>query len=265
MDKRILTEIWIYPVKGLGGIRLRSSRVLGKGLRHDRRWMLVDENNVFMTQRDFPKLSLFKVSPENESFKIVRNENSIILPFSHIIKDTPVEAVVWDDPVTTFEVSKDHSQWFSDKLGVTCKLVSFPEENPRPVAVGYQINNEHVSLADGYPILIIGQSSLNDLNARLENPVPMNRFRPNLVFTGGEAFEEDGWRNFTVGTNRFAGVKPCARCSVPTVNQDTGEKGKEPLATLSRFRSKDGKVFFGQNVLAIDHYEIQEGDEIRFY
>lgn len=264
MDKRILTEIWIYPVKGLGGIRLQSSPVLGKGLRHDRRWMLVDENNVFMTQRDFPKLCLFKVSLEKESFRIVRGANSTMLPFNHLVKDSPVQTVVWNDPVTTFEVSKDHSQWFSDQLGVACKLVSFPEENPRPVAAEYKINDEHVSLADGYPILIIGQSSLNDLNARLENPVPMNRFRPNLVFIGGEPFEEDRWRYFTIGTNRFAGVKPCARCTVPTVNQDTGEKGKEPLATLSRFRSKDGKVFFGQNVLAIDHYEIQEGDEIRF-
>ena len=264
MYKRILSEIWIYPVKALGGIRLRSSRVLEKGLRHDRRWMLVDENNVFMTQRDFPKLSLIKVSQEGESFNIVRGTNSILLPFNHFIKDSPVGTIVWDDPVTTFEVSKAHSQWFSDQLGMTCKLVSFPEENPRPVAAGYQINNENVSLADGYPLLIIGQSSLDNLNAQLANPVPINRFRPNLVFTGGEPHEEDGWKNFMIGKDRFAGVKPCARCIVPTINQDTGEKEREPLVTLSRYRRRDKEIYFGQNVLAIDHNEIHEGDEIRF-
>lgn len=264
MMKHILTEIWIYPVKALGGIRLNSSQVFEKGLCHDRRWMLVDENHVFMTQRDFPQLSLFKLSMQENSFRIVHEENSIALPFNSEGIHECVETVVWDDPVSTLEVSKGHSEWFSREMGTTCKLVSFPEENPRPVPDAYQIKHEQVSLADGYPLLIIGQSSLDDLNARLEHPVPMNRFRPNLVFAGGVAFEEDYWRNFSIGANRFSGVKPCARCTVPTVNQDTGAKGKEPLATLSRYRARAGKVFFGQNVLAIDHNEIREGDEISF-
>ena len=126
----------------------------------------------------------------------------------------------------------------------------------------YKINDENVSLADGFPLMIIGMASLDDLNHRLKVPLPMNRFRPNLIFTGGEAYEEDGWKNFTVGKNRFAGVKPCARCVTTTVNQETGEKGMEPLVTLSKYRKKDNQVYFGQNVLAIDKNEIHEGDEI---
>ncbi len=265
MNRRILTEIWIYPVKSLGGIRVKSARVMEKGLQYDRRWMLVDEKNLFMTQRNFPKMALFKLQfldPPQAGFKIVRDQDSIVLPLAHPVVDVPIHAKVWDDDVTTFEVSDEHSKWFSEKLEIKCKLVCFHEDSPRPVESEYKINDEQVSLADGYPLLIIGNASLNDLNTRLTVPIPMNRFRPNLIFTGGEAYEEEGWRNFTVGENRFAGVKPCARCIITTTNQESGERGVEPLATLAGYRKIENKVFFGQNVLAIDKNEIHEGDEI---
>jgi uncharacterized protein len=259
-----LSEIWIYPVKSLGGIRLRSSKVMEKGLAFDRRWMLIDEANTFMTQRVHPMMALFKLEIQGAAFKITFKNDSLSLPFSHSILPTEINAKVWDDEVMTFEVSKVHSGWFSEKLGMKCKLVSFPEKNSRPVDVRYKINDENVSLADGYPLLIIGQSSLDDLNSRLDRPVPMNRFRPNLVFTGGQPYEEDAWKYFTIGKSKFAGVKPCSRCVLTTVDQQTGEKGKEPLATLAKYRQRENKIYFGQNVLTIDHYEIHEGDEIFF-
>ncbi len=245
-------------------MRLSSSRVMEKGLQYDRRWMLVNEHNVFITQRENSLLSLFKSSIQGAAFKVTFHYDAILLPFVHPLNHTPIETAVWGDAVTTFEVSRAHSDWFSERLGMKCKLVSFPEENPRPVAADYKIHDEQVSLADGYPLLIIGQSSLDDLNGRLASPVPINRFRPNLVFMGGEPFEEDNWKLFNIGKNRFAGVKPCARCIVPTINQDTAEKEREPLLTLSRYRKRDTEIYFGQNVLAIDHYEINEGDEITF-
>jgi uncharacterized protein len=164
--------------------------------------------------------------------------------------------------VVVTEVSDTVSQWFTVQLGMRCRLVGFPEKNPRPVNPRYSVNNEHVGLADAYPFLIIGQSSLNDLNARLQEPLPMNRFRPNFVFTGGEPFEEDTWRNFAIGRNRFAGVKPCDRCVLTTVNQDTAEKGAEPLLTLSKYRKRDNKIYFGQNLVALDHTEVAVGDKI---
>jgi uncharacterized protein YcbX len=264
MPRRVLSEIWIYPVKGLGGIRLPSSRVMEKGLEFDRRWMLIDEEGMFMTQRTIPPLALFKPAFQGQSFQIQFGDDSIMLPFGLQIKDKPIQAVVWDDSVVVFEVSKEISAWFSAKLGMQCRLVWFPEENSRPVDPDYKIKDEQVSLADGYPLLIIGQTSLDELNERLAKPVPMNRFRPNLVFTGGDAHEEDSWKDFSVGKNRFAGVKPCARCPVPTIDQETAVRGKEPIATLAKYRSRNNQVYFGQNVIAIDHDEIREGDEITF-
>lgn len=248
----------------MGGIRMRSARVMEKGLQFDRRWMLVDENNTFMTQRSFPKLALIRLQhahvPE-KGFTVSNRENSIFLPLT-ASGSTIIISKVWDDEVSTREVSADHSRWFSEQLGVPCTLVAFDEENSRPVDKRYATNNENVSLADAYPLLIIGRASLDDLNGRLKTPIPINRFRPNLIFTGGEAYEEDGWNKFAVGKNRFAGVKPCSRCITTTINQETGEKGLEPLATLSGYRKKENKVYFGQNVLAIDKNEIHEGDKI---
>jgi uncharacterized protein len=258
-----LSEIWIYPIKSMGGIRLQSTKVAEKGLHYDRRWMLIDEGNAFMTQRIHTMMALFKLEMNQSSFKITFKNDSINLPFIHPIIPTEIKTNVWDDDVITYEVSEEYNRWFSEKLEMKCKLVSFPEENSRPVDPRFKINNENVSLADGYPLLIIGQRSLEDLNGRLESPVPMNRFRPNLVFAGGQPYEEDTWRYFTIGKNKFAGVKPCSRCVLTTVNQDTGEKGKEPLATLAKYRQRENKIYFGQNVLAIDHYEIHEGDEIQ--
>lgn len=262
-----LSEIWIYPIKSLGGIRMKSAKVFEKGLEHDRRWMLVDRDNDFMTQRIYPKMALFKLQIRSQwlfgsKFKITHGNDSISLSLNHSFISKPIKAVVWDDEVDVYEVSKEKSRWFSDRLGMECKLVSFPEKNSRLVDVNYQINHEHVSLADAYPLLIIGEQSLADLNTRLDEPVPMNRFRPNLVFSGGQPYAEDTWKKFFVGKNKFAAVKPCARCVLTTVNQDTGEKGFEPLATLSKYRKQENKVLFGQNLIAIGHDEIHEGDEI---
>ncbi len=259
-----LTEIWIYPIKSMGGIRLSSAKVEGKGLKFDRRWMLVDENYMFITQRKISALALFKLEMKPDFFFVRFKNESIELPFSTPQNTKPILSTIWDDQVSTIEVSRNYSQWFSDKLGFKCKLVSFPEDNTRLVDPQYAVNHDNVSLADGYPILAIGQSSLDDLNQKLESPVPMDRFRPNLVFTGGKPYEEDSWKEFTVGTNKFLGVKPCSRCVLTTIDQLTGEQGKEPLATLATYRKKENKIYFGQNVLSIDYYEIHEGDEIIF-
>lgn len=258
-----LTEIWIYPIKSMGGIRLNSAKVEGKGLKFDRRWMLVDENNMFITQRKISALALFKLEMNLDYFTVQFKNESIQLPFDFDMSSGSISATIWDDSVDTIEVHQKYSNWFSNKLGFKCKLVAFPENNTRLVDPQYAPNHDNVSLADGYPLLAIGQSSLDDLNQRLDAPVPMDRFRPNLVFTGGKPYEEDSWKEFTVGTNKFLGVKPCSRCILTTIDQVTGEQGKEPLATLATYRKKENKIYFGQNVLSIDHYEIREGDEIK--
>ncbi len=265
MPVKLLSEIWIYPLKSLGGIRLRSSRVLEKGLQYDRRWMLVDEDGKFMTQRVFPNMALFSTRLKDQALEVAHDNDSILIPLDRAETGASLMTTIWDDAVITQEVSPAISGWFTDHIGINCKLVSFPESNPRPVDPDFAPKPGHVSLADGYPLLIIGQASLDDLNKRLADPVPMNRFRPNLVFTGGEPYEEDGWKKFAIGKNRFEGIKPCGRCTLTTVDQKTGTKGIEPLATLAGYRKVNGEVKFGQNLITIDHDKIKEGDEITLF
>jgi len=264
MSKLTLSEIWIYPIKSLGGIRLKSAKVLPKGLLYDRRWMLIDESGIFITQRVHPVMAFFKLSLSDELFTIDYKGEHINLPANSAVSSTPISATIWDDVVEVFEVLGDYSQWFSQRLGIKCRLVYFPEPNQRLVDEKYRLEHDQVSLADGYPFLIIGQSSLDDLNAKLGKPLPMNRFRPNFVFTGGKPFEEDNWRNFAIGKSRFAGVKPCSRCVLTTVNQETAERSSEPLVTLATYRKTNNKIYFGQNLLALACHEIYEGDTIEF-
>jgi len=257
-----LTEIWIYPVKSLGGVRLSKAKVLPKGLEYDRRYMLVDENNRFITQRVFPQLALFKLSIGDDVFTVSHGNDSITIPISPEQNEKLTSVVIWDDTVQGVELGDEFNQWFSVHAGVKCRLIFFPEQNERLVDKVFAQNNEQVGLADGYPFLIIGQSSLDELNSKLEVPVPMNRFRPNFVFDGSKPFAEDDWRDIKIGANGFTGLKLCARCVLTTVNQETGEKGVEPLATLATFRKTGSKVNFGQNLVARHHLEVKEGDEI---
>lgn len=264
MNELQLSEIWIYPIKSLGGIRVEQAKVLQKGLEYDRRWMLVDENGMFMTQRTSPALALFKLNIEGNELRIFHSTMSTVhcTPLLPISAESESDVIIWNDTVRGVEVNKETSAWFSDSLGLKCKLIYFPEKNQRPVDPDFSIQNEQVSLADAYPFLIIGQSTLDHLNTKLEVKLPMNRFRPNFVFTGGVPHVEDSWRNFTIGKNRFVGIKPCARCVLPNVNQETAEKGVEPLRTLTTYRKKENKVLFGQNLLAVDHLEVRQGDMI---
>lgn len=260
-----ISEIWIYPIKSMGGIQLTKSKVMEKGLEYDRRLMLVDESGKFMTQRTTPEMALFKLSMV-DGFIIVQykiNPDSLRVPFGSY-QPTPTRVSIWDDSVEANEVSPESSKWFSDKLNRKCKLVFFPEGNKRPVDSNYASGNEQVSLADGYPYLIIGQATLEELNSRLKEPIPINRFRPNFVFTGSKAYEEDSWKNFSIGTNRFTGVKNCSRCVLITVDQETGKKGVEPLQTLSTYRKRGSNVYLGQNLLAVDHEQVAVGDVITF-
>ena len=256
-----LSQIWIYPVKSLGGIALPTAQVQPKGLTHDRRWMLVDEQGGFMTQRNYPEMALFHLSTDGARYIISHGSDQRELA-SGTASDQTFESTIWNDIVHVREVREELSRWFSQKLGLSCRLVYFPENNPRPVDPAYKVNDDQVSLADGFPFLIIGQGSLDALNRRLETPLPMKRFRPNFVFTGGDPHEEDTWKKFTIGANRFAGVKPCARCVMTTVDPETGKKGVEPVKTLATYRRRDNNIYFGQNVIALDHGAVSVGDTI---
>ncbi|GGF23967.1 MOSC domain-containing protein [Echinicola rosea] len=257
-------DIYIYPIKSLGGIRLEKAEMLTKGFRWDRRWMLVDDAGTFMTQRSLPIMALLQVNLTANGLEIYHKQQphqKISIPF---IPETDqfMEVNVWDDVVSGQIVNPEVDQWFSEMLATPCHLVFMPENTTRSIKEKYAVNDETVSFADAMPYLLISQASLDDLNQRLEQAVPMERFRPNIVISGCEAFEEDGWKRLQIGKHLFQVTKPCARCVMTTVDQQTGVKGKEPLKTLSKYRLRDKKVLFGQNLIALEKGEVKTGDPV---
>jgi hypothetical protein len=260
-----ISQLFIYPIKSLGGIEISKAEVTDRGFKHDRRWMLVDSQHRFMTQREIPQLALLKTSIEQEQLIVthsIQTGNSIRFPIG-LSNGNKIQVTVWEDECEALEAEKEINAWFSQQLNMECKLVYMPDESLRKVDPDYSIDNEITSFSDAYPFLIIGQSSLNGLNSKLSAPIPMNRFRPNIVFEGGYAFEEDEMEYFVINTIEFFGVKPCARCVVTTIDQQKAEKGKEPLKTLSSYREKNNKIYFGQNLLHKGNGLIQKGDELR--
>jgi hypothetical protein len=258
-----LSEIFVYPVKSLGGISVNSAFAEERGLKYDRRFLLVDENGVFITQRDFSQLALLKLSFIENGFNILNTKDNsyTLIPFESDSKEV-INVTIWDDVCNALRVNKDLDNWFSKALNINCCLVYMPDDEKRIVEKKH-IDEEHiVSFADAYPYLIIGQSSLDDLNTRLETRLPMNRFRPNFVFTGGKAYEEDNWKDFKIGNAEFKAVKPCARCVITTTDQNTAERNVEPLRTLSEYRRINNKVMFGMNVVCKATGAISVGNKI---
>ncbi|WP_114751721.1 MOSC domain-containing protein [Pleomorphovibrio marinus] len=259
-----IKDIYIYPIKSLGGIRVESAKVLEKGFVHDRRWMLVDKNGDFMTQRKTSHMVLLQTDLTTEGVKVFHKHHpkeSMLLPFSAEKADRKVVRV-WEDEVNAFTFGGEVNQWFSEMLGLKCELVHMTEQTDRKFGEKYRDQIEQVSFADAMPFLIIGQSSLDDLNSRLSTPVGMERFRPNLVFSEASPFLEDHWKEISIGGITFRVTKPCARCVVTTVDPSNGQKGKEPLRTLATYRNNDKKVLFGQNLVAYEKGEVKVGDRL---
>ena len=258
-----VSELFIYPIKSLGGTAVSSATVTDRGFQFDRRWMLVDEQHNFITQRAFPEMALLQVAVEADGLSVHHKikGDAISIPFAPATNATAM-AQIWDDTCLVQFVSDRADKWFSSMLSTNCRLVFMPDTSNRKVEEAYAVNNEITSLSDGYPFLLIGQSSLNDLNDRFTEPLPMNRFRPNIVFTGGEAFVEDRLKHVTINGINFYGVKLSSRCQVTTINQDNGIIAKEPLKTLALYRRKNNKVYFGQNLLHKGEGIVQVGDEI---
>lgn len=264
MTKLYLSDIYIYPIKSLGGIRLKEASLEERGFQFDRRWMLVDQSGTFISQREYPSLALLQVAIEKDQLKIYHKaepEQSISFRIGTCL-DIKIPVQIWDDQTEAREVDQDVSAWFSEFLGLSLRLVEMPDASLRKVDERYATDDEIVSFADGYPCLLIGQSSLDGLNEKLTNVVEMDRFRPNLVFTGAEAHLEDHLSEFEIAGILFTAIKPCARCVLITVNQQTGEKGVEPLKTLAGYRTWDKKVLFGQNLLHKGSGKVRVGDEL---
>ncbi|MBK9335225.1 MAG: MOSC domain-containing protein [Lewinellaceae bacterium] len=250
---RILTDLHIYPVKSLGGIALQASVVQPRGLQYDRRWMLVDERGRFVSQREVADLALLGTALEVPHLVVFSRKNPaqrVHIPLEPVVSEMPETTVeVWDDHCPARVHAPEINVWFSEVLGCPLRLVFMPDSTVRPTDPAYAPAGLPVSFSDGYPFLVIGQASLDDLNNRLAQPLPMNRFRPNFVFSGGTPYEEDNWQEFSIGDTWFRGVKPCARCIITTTDQDTETRGPEPLKTLATYRKQEHRILFGQNVI----------------
>jgi uncharacterized protein YcbX len=244
-----LKSIYVYPVKSLAGFSVKSWPVNEKGLLHDRRWMIVDTENRFITQRQMPKMALISTSLSNEGLHLsAESMPAIVVPFESGLT-TSLKVQIWNDSCLAKPASQTADHWLSTFLETECRLVYQPEDAVRAVDPNYAQPQDKTYFSDGFPFLIISEASLVALNQEMNENFSMTRFRPNLVVTDCEPYAEDTWRTIQIGTIDFRLPKPCSRCSITTIDPLTGQQGKEPLRTLNRTRKWDNQVFFGQNAL----------------
>lgn len=250
-----VSALYIHPVKGMHRLAVDEAYVERRGLRDDRRWMVVDAGGLFQSQRNLSSMARFQPTPIENGLRISHNGSSIEV-------ETPSsgarEVTVWKSTVTANDAGDEVAAWLTEKLQTTCRLVHMPDSTRRPCG-----EEDEVSFADGFPLLLANEASLADLNSRLDEPIPITRFRPNVVMSDAEPWAEDVWTRLSIGGLPFRNPKPCARCLVTTLDPETGESGgQEPLRTLATFRLIDGKAMFATNLIPDAEGWIRVGDEV---
>ena len=258
----VLSGVYVYPIKSCGGISLQSADLGATGLLHDRRWMLVDEGGGFLSQRRHPRMALISslFAPDR---LVVRAPGMPDLEVPLRGEDGErIDVEVWGDAQRGEPVGGYADRWFGRFLGARCRLVRKPEDDVRPVHSAYARSGDQTSFADSFPLLLISEASLEDLNRRLESPVTMDRFRPNLVVRGCGPYAEDGWDEIRAGGAVFRVAEACPRCAISTVDQGSGERGKEPLKTLATYRKLGGGVLFGRNLIHTSPGTVRVGDPV---
>ncbi|KAB8041998.1 MOSC domain-containing protein [Janthinobacterium aquaticum] len=260
----ILTDITLYPIKSCAGIALQEAVLTRDGLMseqvYDREWMVVDANGRFLTQREHPRMALIVPRIKASTLELrapgmLRLEIELGLPHPQLAP--MLEVQLWDETVRAYDCDDATASWFSKAIGVPCRLVRFHPEVVRPTSTKWTGGIAASTMfADGYPVLIASEASLDDVNDKLRTigraPVPMNRFRPNLVIGEIGAFEEDYADFLQFGATTLKPVKPCSRCPIPSVDQATGEIGPDPLDVMQAYRAKpelDGAICFGMNAI----------------
>lgn len=259
-----VAALHLYPVKGLRGHDITESDVERCGFTGDRRWMLVNPAGHFLTQREYPQMARVVVTPHANAISLRTSGMSSIIVPNPTQDAEPIEVTVWRSTVNAAHAGSDADTWLSQALDMPCRLVYLSDPDARPVDPAYAHPHDRVSFADGFPVLLTSDISLGDLNQRLSQPVAMRRFRPNLVIAGAEPWAEDRWRRIKIGGVIFRLPKPCSRCSVTSVDQDTGERPlpREPLRTLATFRRTQGGIMFGQNMIPQTTGRIAVGDAV---
>jgi len=256
-----ISALYIYPIKSCRGIRVEQWPVVARGFATDRRWMVVDASGKFVTQREFSQLALVDTAIEGERLLVkAPGQRALELPCAH--ESGELRTVeVWQDRAVGVAHALG-SAWFSEYLEAPHELVYMPESHQRKVNPSRAKLGDIVGFSDGYPFLLLSEASLADLNARLETPLPIERFRPNIVISGTAPFAEDEYARVRMGEISFRGVKRCERCVITTIDPNTGVRGREPLRTLTKYRLVDQKVWFGMNLIHDNFGQLRVGDPV---
>jgi len=262
-----VTGLFVYPIKSCRGTSVGRARVTPRGLQDDRLLMLVDADGRFLTQREYPRMALIAPEMAAGGGLTVRAPGMPDLPLRVQSDGARAPVVIWRDTCVAVDQGREADAWFSDYLGTPVRLVRIADEHTRIVDQTFARRaDDQTGFADGYPFLLIAQESLDDLNTRLAQPLPMNRFRPNIVVAGCAPFAEDGWSDVEISGVRFGLVKPCARCVMTTTDQETAAVGAEPLQTMGTFRRRPDPrpgVYFGQNLVSGQSGAIAVGDAVK--
>ena len=258
----MVSALSLYPVKSMAGLDLPAVQLDRFGFAGDRRWMVVDENRRFLSQRELPAMALITATPTDVGLRLASGDSAVLVSRPDAaVRGLPVQ--VWEDRVMAQDTGSEVADWLGEILGVRCQLVYMADDAYRYVDGIYARGGETVSFADGFPLLLISHASLEDLNSRLSAAVPMNRFRPNLVVQGSAAFAEDRWRRIRIGDTEFEVAKACSRCVMPSIDQATARKDSEILRVLASYRrGEDRQTYFGQNLLYTGTGELRVGDNV---
>ena len=256
-------EIYIYPIKSLAAISCEQAFAEEMGFENDRRWMLINAENLHVTQREHPILSQFYPQISDGKISITFEDHKHEFSINESLDQT-IDTKVWEDKSEVVEVNKATSKWFSDRLGFECKLVKIIKSGDRKHESSRLKETFNVSLADGYPYLLIGTESVDFLNEKLTDKITVLRFRPNIVISTQTPHEEDDFDTFKIDEVQFKNVKPCGRCIMVNNDPQKGIIKKEPLKTLSKYRNANNSVLFGTNIVSLNSGLIKVGDEIEF-
>lgn len=258
-----LASLHVYPIKSTRGFSPAAWRLDPLGLEFDRRWLVVRPDGEFITQRVEPRLALAQATIGDRLTVTAPGLDPLEVPLHSDPAADLLDVHIWEARLPAALVGPEADAWLARFLGYPARLVRLPESGGRTVDPRYATSaRDRVAFTDAYPLLLLGAASLAELNTRLPQPLPMNRFRPNLVVNGSAPYAEDDWRRIRIGDVVLAIVKPCARCVITTTDQDTAAVGQEPLRTLATYRRSDGKVMFGQNVIHQGTGTLRAGETI---
>jgi uncharacterized protein YcbX len=263
MTSFAISGLYIYPIKGLKGIEVDEIYFEKNGLQFDRRWMIVDtENHRFISQRTYPEMAKIITRIEEGKLFIQYENDFVSWDIDHYNIDLSLNVTVWNDTVQCHEVDQTISYWLSNKLGSKCKLVKLTNPESRIKIYGNNKDQTTMSFADGYPALILGTSSVELLNERCPIPILFDRFRPNILVQTNTPHEEDNWKICHTEQTMMEVVKPCVRCQVINIDQNTAEKHLEPTKTLAQYRLTDAGIIFGANTVCLKEGYIKKNEII---